>query len=286
MLKNNFVLTFGLLLALLIVPNLSIASYYAQDYDPSYLPYNFQDAVNTNYSGCNTVLDQYDSGYWELDDKFKALRTGTAYDGPVWVPMGSQSAFNLDQLSTFTEEEIRLCIVDYRGYQEKQAKEAEEKAEKEAEKKALAERQEAIQKAITECDSEFFENMTSSEKRETLNEREACKNKSVSVSTPVETPVPTPVAVPNVQNAPSYTPPVTTTYIAPTNNQTEQDKTNDVITPTSATDTTTVTSDIVETSQEEQFNKTEQVNKQPEVQPEQKPSIFKRVVNFLFGWLW
>jgi hypothetical protein len=162
MLKSIFILVLSVLIT---VPNLSIASYYAQDYDPSYLPYNFQEAVNADYSGCNTVLDQFDNGYWQLDEKFEALRKGTTYTGPVWVPVAKQSAFNLDQLRTYTEEEIRLCLIDYREHEEEQAQEVEEKAKKEVEEKAIAERQAEVQEAIVKCDFAFFEKMTSTEKR-------------------------------------------------------------------------------------------------------------------------
>jgi len=276
MLKSIFVLVLGMLITF---PNQSIASYYAQDYDPSYLPYNFQEAVDADYSGCNTVLDQYDDGYWQLDEKFEALRKGTAYNGPVWMPIGKQSAFNLDQLRTYTEEEIRLCLIDYREYEEKQAQEAEERA--------IAERQAEVQKAVTNCDFVFFEKMTSAEKMQTFDEREACKNKTVSTPAPVSTPTPTPIPVvtPTIQNTPTSIPQVVSTQQS-TDNQAEQVQNTSETTSISATGTSTTTPENIETPPQDQVTEDQEGNSEPETQPEQKPSVFKRVINFLFGWLW
>jgi hypothetical protein len=259
---------FGLIVIGFILSGSNVfAAYYAQDYAPLYLPYNFQDAVDANYKSCNAVLAQYNSGYLILDKKFESLRKGVAYDGPVWVPMGSQSAFNLDQLRDFTEKEIRLCMIDYRNYQT----ERNNQAQKEAAQDALNARQSAIAKAVFECNLEFFDTMSNSERIATSDERAACKNKSLSVPIPVSSS--SQITVPITQK------PITHTQITPKSDKPAVVDTT--ITPAMATNTVTSTP-----PQEPVREIKQQEAPQPVTQSEQKPSVFKRVINFLFGWLW
>lgn len=298
--------------AIVLLPTTTFAEYYAQDYDPSYLPYNFQDAVDSEFDGCLSVLGQYDSGYWQLDEKFEALKKGIDYSGPVWVPMGSESAFNLNQLRDFAEEEIRTCIVDYREYQEEQEKKAEEEAKQQAQEEAEARRLADINKAIDDCDFEFFEEMTTEEKMDTFNEREACKNKveeeskkptppitdyssddiskpEIVESVPAPQPTPTPIQTPKIVPAPVNMP-------EPANSNIPESisEVSEVATSSSEDQIPTITDDVVTVSQEEldrmvEEKAAEKLEQQKEAtvnEPEEeKPSVFKRVFNFLFGWL-
>jgi hypothetical protein len=145
----------------------------------------------------------------------------------------------------------------------------------------------AKQLAIENCDFDFFDEMTNSEKMDTWDERDACNKKaeekevvSVPVSTtPIVAPVPAPV-VPAV----TYSPPVqaVTDFVVP-------DALDEVPSPVESSTSTGATSTPEETitvTQEELDRMVQEKLKEPEIpsKPMEKPSFIKRVVSFLFGW--
>ncbi len=287
MLKSIFIVALGFFIAL---PSASMASYYAQDYDPSYLPYNFQDAINSDFSDCETILWQYDENYSQMSKLLEEQRK--TYPGknkenffvslPIKLFIDDTRVTTFPELKTITEEAFRVCLIDYRNYQEEQEEKAEAEAKKEAEAEALVKRQKEIEEALANCDFDFFEEMTNSERMKTYDEREACKTKTVSSPIPVSTPTPVPILTPTIQNQSTSIPQVVNAQ--PTNSPTEPIQNTSEATSVNATGTVSI--ETTETLLQEQVAEVQEVKTEPETQPEEKPSVFKRVFNFLFGWLW
>jgi len=289
---KNIIFT-AFIFLLTFTPAISQADYYAQDYDPSYVPYNFQEGADSDFDGCSEVLKQYDTGYWQLDEKFEALKKGTDYNGPVWVPMGSESAFNLNQLRDFAEDEIRSCLIDYREYLKEKEDEAAEQAKLEAEEEAKEQRLSDIENALINCDFAFFDKMTSSEKMDTFDERDACKstnetgsniaNEIITDQMPspaIAFPKPTPVVIETPKSVAAPKPLNTNTQDVAAELEQSVNTSEDSITSTTTED------EIIAISQEDSNEMTEEkATENVEQTQENKPSVFKRIVNFLFGWM-
>lgn len=274
------------------------ASYYSQDYDPDYLPYNFQDAVDVEFISCNSDLDNFHEIYNEFEDYWYSHSIGGTkdnYNFPIEVYMGDQRVNNYDSLKMEAESEFRDCIIEERELQEEEEAEKEEEERKKKKEEREVKRQAAIEEALTECDFDFFDLMSQSEKMATFDERDACSKK---VSEVVDEPEPIPVVVepiliPEPVVAP-YVPSAPPVQVQQTNEDDATEETESVVEEEISTSTeATTTEEVIAVTQEELDrmveeklkDKLEENKPDPEPVPEPKPSFFKRVTNFLFGWM-
>jgi hypothetical protein len=263
--------------------NTADAAYYASDYDPDYLPHNYQEAVNTGYSGCNDILYQYDNVYDRLSDSLREYQLNQPWADKESFTleigrspgMEGQHIQSFSQLQSVTEEEIRQCLGDYRLWLERQKQLEEEQAKRAAEK----ERETAVQQALSECDFDFFLTMSESEKMASYDERKACELAKSNQTQTTPSPSQTITAVPMIPQVPQSLPPPI-----------RQESITEPITSSVGA------ADDVATSSEEK--ESQNIETQPSVSGENPgqqqananqepaPSFIKKVLNFLFGWLW
>ena len=255
-------------------------AYNSAAYDPDYLPYNFEDA--TEWDDCEDELDAFDQDYQTYKDAYVSALTGGG---------GLQSGATAEQNNALTALEVNKY-----NYEDKfeSCIESAEYAEKAKERKEAAERYEReqqakLEKAIEECDFDYFETFSDKEKMATYDERMACTEKAKE-TVPAEV---VPVDIPE----PMQIEPVATTYVPPaptiqTESATEDDidKIEEVIGEEISTTTeATTTEEVIEVTQEELDRMVEEKlnEKLNEVQaePTPKPSFLKRITNFLFGWM-
>lgn len=286
------------IVTLLFIVSFSVAEagYYAQDYDPDYLPYNFQDAADADFDGCNLVLHQYDDISDKIDRLINIQKTGnssTNRDNYV-IPWTERPYVNdvrvgsFSELKTVTEEEIRLCMIDYREYEELEKQEAEAQAKKEAQLRWDIKYQKDIDEALENCDFDYFGNMSNEEKMKTYDGRKACEEKAnepvVVTPTYVSPVVVEPVSV-------SYVPtPLLPVQVMKIPAEEEENVVEEVVSTTTEATTTeeviSVTQEELDRMVEEKLNeKLGEVQSEPESTPEPKLSFFKKVANFLFGWM-
>ena len=156
------------------------------------------------------------------------------------------------------------------------------KIEEEKKGEILKQRQEQVSTALQECNFDFFEEMTNQEKMDTFGERKACEedknepeSKPVQI-TPISAPVPEPVA------APTYVP---TTPVESAPVKKEPVEVGSPITESTSTlEKIELTQEELDRIVEEKIN--EKINEVETVEePVKKPSFFKRVKDFLFGWM-
>jgi hypothetical protein len=287
-----------ILLSIFSTTTFVYADYDSRKYIPEWVPYNYDDAVEfSDFDDCKEPLDKFDDAYFLLEWKvIPGSDEGTIfYRYEESDPSGITS---LKQLKERVESEIRDCIADYPDYiAKKESEQAEKLAELQAQEEA-EERVRMITVALDRCDFDFFERMSTDEKMDTYDERKACEEvlnqpepKPIEPAV-ISAPVPEPITQEPV--APSYIPPTPTKPVA------EQVTPEPMVVPeviqdevaTSAEATTS--SEIIEITEEELNRLVEErvaerasVEKSPapEPVPEEKPSLFRRITNFLFGWM-
>jgi hypothetical protein len=149
-----------------------------------------------------------------------------------------------------------------------------------------------INQAVEECDFDFFEKMTSSEKMDTYDERVSCeemyKDQSVEPQPKTDEPISMLVPEPVVAQYLPPAPPIELTA-APEGLEVEQVMDANVTTAPEATTTKeeiTVSQEELDRMVEEKLNeKLSEAEPEPQSTSEPEPSFFKKVTNFLFGWL-
>jgi len=157
-----------------------------------------------------------------------------------------------------------------------------QQAEEERQRKAEEEKRlKEVERAVANCDFDFFNNeMTDKERMDTWEERQVCKAKDTmeAVSEPVIVPV-TPAISPTqtIQHVPQN-PVITPSVYAPI--ATQADNTNTEPEQTAETATTSNTS-FETTGQTESEKEETEITTTPE--PE-KPTFFQRVIRFFTGW--
>ncbi len=177
-----------LLLLIVLSAGTAEASFFSPKYDIEYLPYNHTEASAVKSKVCNSVLDQYDKLYDELDRRMalhiKEINSRTTRSSFVvnWdkrLFLNEMPIKSFSELKTVTEEAIRDCLVTHKDTQAEKEKEQNKKEQREKAKDRLAKRQTAIQDALLKCDMEFLARLNEKEKMQTFKERQVCtKNKS------------------------------------------------------------------------------------------------------------
>lgn len=277
---------------LLAVGPLFIASmaqaYNAADYNPEHTPYNLEEAIDAKL--CKDEVEAFDSDYDALAKSYNGSLVEIILLSGVQGSLDNINAwFEANELYYSTE--FRDCIAENTEVEEAAAKKA-------AQERFEEEQQAKLQKAIEDCDMEYLESLSNSEKMATYDERMACKEKlAAEVEAVTEpTPAPTPVYVPPVVTPEPviYKAPTTPVQVAPQTITQEAE----IVADTSidrdtdmATTSTSTPKETIEMTEEELDRLIEQrVNEaldqsEPDPTPEpEKPSFFKRVWNFLFGW--
>lgn len=280
-------------------------SYYAADYDPLYLPYNFDDALSAyeDEGYCETALSEFDRVYQIFEiNRAKYSKTTGEY-GTYNTNSNDFEYVNDVRIEDYNDLEdasatmMRDCLADYRGYLENQeeiaAEAAAEKEERERRQRAEVE----LHEALDNCDFDYFENeMTTAQKMETYDERKACEDKTTEtkqISVDEETvPVSVPTQsfyAPTPSTPVNYTPPQPTSVIesADTAEKQVDKETSDVLTSSTSTSTLekiTVTEEELNQMVQEKVQKAlAQSEEVEEVSDTPKPSFFQRVINFFRG---
>jgi hypothetical protein len=267
------------------VPISYVHAYNVSDYNPAYTPYNMETAIDSKL--CKDEVAAFDSDYDVLAKSYTGSITEIILQSGVH---GSLSNIN----AWFESNELYYSNLFKECIEENQQAE-EEKARKEARARYEAQHQADILEAIENCDMEFLENLSLDERMATYDERTACKEKLATKSEPVSATPPvvyTPPVTTTIQEPILYTAPKPTTPVKAVETPNEivteaAETTEDTSTTTAATssdETVQITQDELDRMIEQRVN--EALEKaQPEPVPEtEKPSVFKRVWNFLFGW--
>lgn len=258
-----------------VIPVFVSAGYSASDYSPDYVPYNFNSAVDRQ--NCKDELAEFNADYNAIAKGYnESLVDVILISGVAWSLDNADNLFKAIQLYYSTE--FKYCIQDDDRRIRVEAEEAE------------------FKRAVEECDFDYFENMmTDKERMDTYDERMACKEElgaEAKIIEKTETEhVPVPVYVP-----PSITPVVSPEPVI----YQVSEKPTQVTPVTSIQDSNTISSNEIENEQtttstatttieltEEELNQLieQRVNEAMEQTQPEKQSIFKRVVNFFFGWL-
>ncbi len=274
------------------------ADYDSRKYIPKFVPYNFDDAVEmSSFDVCAVALNKFDEGYYLLEWKeIPGSEEGAIYYR--YTSSDPDGITSLSQLKSRVEDEIRKCIAKYPEYIVQQ-EEIEAKVKEQEEKKlAEQERKESIIRALENCDFNFFEDMTSSEKMDTFSEREACEanaitqnesNKEVApvVSLPENTYLSNPKQ--ELESAPAAVKTIPTNPPSTINlgESPEVEYGTEIVSSTTNEEITTVKQGELNQTEDEKAagNLLSQENISIEVTEEPKQSIFKRVFNFFFGWM-
>jgi hypothetical protein len=262
-------------------------AYNAGDYNPEHVPYNFDTAVDRQ--NCRDEMANFNADYNAIARGYNdSLVDVVLHSGIAWTLDNADNLFEMIELYYSTE--FKDCIKDDDRRIRIEAEEAE------------------FQKAIKECDFDYFTKvMTDKERMDTYDERMACKDELAAEaeekegSELIHIPEPEPVYVPPVvtpvvtEEPVVYEAPAVAAPINPTPVKQEvvvEDDTPGVVETEQAATSTSAPQEKVEMTQEELDQLIEQrVNEaleqsEPELVSEpEKPSFFKRVWNFLFGWL-
>lgn len=249
------------------------ASYNSGAYDPEFLPYNFEDAVDAEIS-CEDQLNAYDKAYSEVFDKITAV-SNVPEQSVYQTQIETEQIYNeLPILKIQYQAEFKNCI---ENEEDRLNEEAEEEAREEAREKE-EERWKDINEALEECDFDFFDKMSVDEKMETYDERIACDNKKsqtpvtqvVAVQKPLDTVSPMPVSV--------VSPVVNTSVNTDT---VPEERYSDY--PVQVSEEVFVETDTDQKEPQEPKNVQAQAE---EIQvSEEESSVVKKALTFLFGWL-
>jgi hypothetical protein len=240
------------------------------------------------FSGCSNGLDSaikklrnFDSDEDLVISNYKC--PGYSDCGPYYVTGATKDR---EKLLNNIEDDAEQCI-EGEKIKEERAEEARE--QKKEEEKRLKE----IEEAVEECDFDFFEKMTSSERMDIYKERMSCKEEVddpeavAEIITPVVVSAPTPVESVVAQ----YVPPTPPVVVSSVPERVEVKEETAISTTTDSEATTTedviaVTQEGLDRIVEERLSeKLEEIQGEPELTPELKPTFIKRVTNFLFGWM-
>lgn len=299
-----------LLLATLLIfsANSVSAQYYVEDYDPDYVPYNLQQAIDSmDFIECKEEVKLFDTTYNEYLD---------IYGTPISV--GDTLDVQYGALKEITEERIRDCITDYREYQQQEAiddcdfsvidtlTESQIDDLSNSDDDYLEKVEECeVERALNTCDMDFIENMSSGQKVTHHKAIDLCEPEPVETPEPViqDEPkeiepevasipevvdvVPEPVVTPPVVQAPEVTPTRQAPVVVEDDNEetkedgsTQEDENGD-------SNTIELTQDeldeLVQQRVEQQLATAteEEVNPEPE---NKQPNIFVRVWNFFTSW--
>lgn len=230
---------------------------------------------------CNDSLDSALSILRNYDSENEIV-SGVSLKSSGWI--NEESYLGREKLISKILSDTEECLKDEQAQQKKEEQKAEyDRMKKEAEEVRLIE----VRKAVSECDFDYFESeMSNSERMDTYKEREACKSKNT-VAPPkiVEEIVPTTSVhtrqdVSNVINTPPA--PKIVDTVVESSNQIEEDEAS------STTSSTTTTADVSYGQSDIKTNETEinqNVTSVENLQPdEQKPSFFRRIINFFGSW--
>lgn len=287
--------------ALALAPFSCAADYYAQDYDPNYLPYNFEEAKDADFTACDNVLAAYDDTYGELESMMRSAQMivdstnrRAFVTHPDYLVFEGVSIYSFTNLKERAEESIRQCIVELRDYEEEQEEKEKEREQRERE----AKRERRIQKALTECDFDFFDSMSTEDRMATYDERKACEEQSQSEpgteipqsviikSDPIVVLAATPSTVPIPISAPDSVGTESKPQAAGAAEPKEEESMlKAALATTTATSDKTLTLTEEELEQMVQQKVAEELQQQEEMPPQEQPSFFRKIINFFFGWL-
>lgn len=273
----------------LLAPH-SSSAYSVYDYDASYTPYNLGTALL--YDTCNDEVKEFDDAYNELRDEYNYILSGG--NGG----MTKTSAYNatnalLDEfkLNDFKyEDEFKNCI------------DSGQKAELAAEEKALEKAQEeaeetALQTALTNCDFTYIDTLTNSQKIAYNKEITTCKDAVAQKEADAEKKLAEEEAKrqaeidsavsealsKQLQQAPQVPAPVSKPTPAPPPTEVETVEPEPVDDEGTSTDgTITLTEEELDRLVEERAEAANMPEEEPVVE---KPSFFKKILSFFFGWL-
>lgn len=271
----------------------NVQAYSASDYNPQYTPYNFEEAADARL--CRDSVKAFDSDYDALTKSYTENLTEVILNSGVQGSLNNVTAW-LDANEFYYSNVFRDCIAENIKAEEAEAK-------KRAQERFEREQQAKLQKALEDCDMDYLENMSDSEKMATYDKRMACKDKLEEEAIQESQSEPAP------DTTPVYVPPVTTTVPEPVIHtapaapqqvdssplrQEDQgiDSSTELTEEVQATSSASTTEEkLIEVTEEEiQRIVDQRVNDalkeaQTEVVPEpEKPTFFRKVVNFLFGW--
>jgi len=279
-----------LIIASVIIPSVSFA-YNVADYNPQYTPYNLEAAIDARL--CKEELAAFDSDYDALSKSYTENLTEVILSSGVQGSLSNVSSW-LEANEFYYSNAFRDCIAEDTATEEAKAK-------KEAQERFELKEQAKLQKAIDECDMEYLEGLSIDKKMSTYDERMACKEKIATVASEVSEPktAPTPVYVPTVTTyvpePVTYTAPAVPVSVASAPVIPEEkisDPSSEVVEGDQATTSASTTEEKVVEMTEDELNQIieQRVDEalkasQPEPSPEpEKPSFFRRVINFFKGW--
>lgn len=262
------------------------------------LPSNFMDVMTEakNFRKCSDALDNALTELRVFDSSNQIISSIKHNEEWANEETITKREYLIKKILKKTED----CIEEG----ELEEKKAEEKANEERERLILERKHlQAIALAVENCDFDFFTNeMTSRERMQTHEERMACQDNATQKLEEIERqPDPAPVYVPPAVISVTTSEPLTynsfpvPTQTSPVNTKPEQETSVDDSTDNEVEESTADTPIEKETIEltEEELNKIieQRVNDalektQPETVPElERPSFFKKVANFLFGWM-
>lgn len=278
--KRALSFSFTLLVFFAVNTNSAQAVYYwVTDWNPQTLG-NFIELTEYLSEDTSMIID---SSEWELVHKAKnSDECESVYDelvADLSYLQGTAASWELEteRREMFEDglDSIEKCFLDIQ-------KEAEE-----AEAKRVADLRAAeVAQAIEDCDFDVIATFTTDEKMQTYEGRMACE---ATANEPEPTPVPEPVVVePVVVPEPVITEPVVTQYVSPPTPAQVIEVAEEEPEPVQAEEIITTTSEEkIEVTQEELDRMVEERmnEKFNEPEPTPEPSFFKKVFNFLFGWM-
>jgi hypothetical protein len=265
-------------------------AYSSSDYDPQYLPHNFEEAEDARL--CRDAVKAFDSDYDALTKSYTENLTEVILSSGVQGSVNNVNAW-LEANEFYYSNIFRECIAE-------DIKKEEAEDRKRASERFEQEQLEKLQKATEECDMGYFDGLSNSKKMETYDVRMACKEKLSSevnevmqvdpiVTIPAPRPiqadpvvtryVPTPVQIPE----PSVVPEIVE------NIQDEEEiPAQDQDSIASTTEATT-TEDVIAVTQAELDRMVEErvaaaVEETASESVPKKLSVFKRIINFFTGW--
>lgn len=246
------------------------------------LPNGFMDVMDDT-EGSDKCSDKLDEALSELRAYDLENNIVSSFKSSEWVD--EESYEGREGLLSSIIRDAEQCL----GDEVKEIEAEEKRIEEEREQQEVAEkRSEDIEKAIHDCDFDYFDSeMTNDERMATYYERIACQDRSPE-DTVLEEINPDIVHVPPV--VPVITPEPVVKEVEPQSapetdvldeREIEQATTSVSVPP----ETVEMTQDELDQLVEQRVNEAlEESESEPSPEPE-KPSLFKKVVNFLFSWM-
>jgi hypothetical protein len=297
------------------------ASYNVGNYDSNYTPYNLQAAID--HGNCEDELKEFDDNYQEIRQRYIDTINGGGMSKAQASAQLNNIGTDFQMNDFESEDAIADCISNTTSKVEQKAKEARQQTREddreeeirmaaascdievledltEDEEKKFASRvspcldarKKVVVEAVSKCDFSFFENgMTRKERNSWFSERTECeKNPPVTTPEPTSVPVvvPEPIAVDPVVT--QYVPPAPPVEVTSVPERVKVEEVTDMSTTTVSEATTTeeiiVSQEELDKMVEERLNeKLEEALVESEPITDSKPSFFKKITNFLFGWM-